>query len=135
MDYQEIWNRMEWNKVYTARELMVAPASLIAMKKRGLVEIIGEKPNKYIKIRNKYDEICSFVRKVRDELEKEFHDKLEQLHIDISDIYFVTWTKDAELGMLCRIKNSAIVDCYDKVYNTNDIVRVVCSGREFKFNE
>lgn len=130
MDYQEVWNKMEWNKVYTARELLVAPASLAAMERRGLVEKIEGKPNKYFKIRNKYDEIYSFVNKVRNKLEKE-----KETHIDIYDLYFVTWTKDAKLGMLCRIKNSAIVDCYDKVYNTNDIVRVVCSGREFILND
>lgn len=56
MDYQEIWNKMEWNKVYTAKELLVAPASLAAMERRGLVEKVGVKPNKYIKIRNKYNE-------------------------------------------------------------------------------
>lgn len=135
MDYQEIWNKMEWNKVYTARELLVAPASLAAMKRRGLVEIIEGKPKKYIKIRNKYNEIYSFVDKVRNELENERRTEEEIVHIDITDMYFVTWTKGAKLGMFCRIKNSAIVDCYDKVYNTNDIVRVVCSGREFKFND
>lgn len=136
MDYQEIWNEMEWNKVYTARELLVAPASLTAMERRGLVEKVGVKPNKYIKIRNKYNEIYSFVSRVRDELVLEKENELENIsHIDISDVYFVAWTKDAELGMLCRIKNSAVVDCYDKVYNTNDIVKVVCSGREFNFND
>ena len=135
MDYQEIWNKMEWNKVYTARELLVAPASLAAMKRRGLVEIIEGKPKKYIKIRNKYNEIYSFVDKVRNELENERRTEEEIVHIDISDMYFVAWTKGAELGMFCRIKNSAVVDCYDKVYNTNDIVRVVCNGREFNFNE
>ena len=130
MDYQEVWNKMEWNKVYTAKELLVAPASLAAMERRGLVKKVGVKPNKYVKIRNKYNEICSFVSGVHDELAKE-----RETHIDISDVYFVTWTKDAELGMFCRIKNSAVVDCYDKVYNTNDIVRVVCSGREFILND
>ena len=135
MDYQEIWNKMEWNKVYTARELLVAPASLAAMKRRGLVEIIEGKPKKYIKIRNKYNEIYSFVSEVRNELEKEKETEEELIHIDISDMYFIAWTKNAELGMLCRIKNSAIVDCYDKVYNTNDIVRVVCSGRELILND
>ena len=135
MDYQEIWNEMEWNKIYTAKELLVAPASLTAMERRGLVKKVGVKPNKYVKIRNKYNEIYPFVSKVRDELEKERETEEEIIHIDISDMYFVAWTKDAELGMLCRIKNSAIVDCYDKVYNTNDIVRIMCSGREFNFNE
>lgn len=135
MDYQEIWNKMEWNKVYTARELLVAPASLAAMERRGLVKNVGVKPNKYIKIRNKYNEIYSFINKVRNELEKERRIEEEIVHIDIYDMYFVAWTKDAELGMFCRIKNSAVVDCYDKVYNTNDIVRVVCSGRELNFND
>lgn len=135
MDYQEIWNEMEWDKVYTARELLVAPASLTAMERRGLVKKVGVKPNKYVKIRNKYNEIYSFVDKVRNELENERETEEEIIHIDISDMYFVAWTKDAELGMLCRVKNSAVVDCYDKVYNTNDIVKVMCSGREFNFKD
>lgn len=135
MDYQEIWNEMEWDKVYTAKELLVAPASLTAMERRGLVKKVGVQPNKYIKIRNKYNEIYSFVNKARNELEKERETEEEIVHIDMLDMYFITWTKDAELGMLCRIKNSAVVDCYDKVYNTNDIVRIVCSGREFILND
>lgn len=48
--YNRVYSQMEDNTYYTAKELGVAAASLTAMAKRGMVEVIKGKPNKYIKV-------------------------------------------------------------------------------------
>ena len=112
MDYYEIWNKMEWDVVYTAKDLLVAPASLLAMERRGMVKLVAMKPNRYIKKRNAAIDIAKIVE-----------DK---------DAYFSVWKVGEKMGMMCRFKNNTIVDCWDKPYDASDVERILYKGKEVK---
>lgn len=115
MDYNEIWNKMEWNKDYTAKDLTISPASMLAMERRGMVKKVAVKPNRYMKQRNTAIDIAKIVE-----------DK---------DVYFTVWKVGKTMGMMCRFKNNSIVDCWDKPYDVSGVNRVLYKGKEVELYE
>lgn len=70
--YNRVYSQMEDNTYYTASELDVAAASLTAMAKRGMVEVIKGRPNKYIKVKinsntTNLNTILENLKQVKDE--------------------------------------------------------------------
>ena len=62
VDYKVIYDKMDWDVVYTASQLGVAAASLTAMSKRGMVEVIDGKPKKYRKVFSPLSKILEAVQ-------------------------------------------------------------------------
>lgn len=92
-------------KPATAAQIGLAAATLSAMARRGLVEVIPGKPNKYRRIDNPAFKIYQL---------------LEENKYDY-DEFFMLRKKDAKLGMLCYIKGGEIVDCWGKKYDLTDV--------------
>lgn len=112
-DYNEIYNRMQFNIEYTATELNVSGATMTAMANRGLVRKIAAKPCRYAKIENKMAKIMDIV--------KQFADKE----------YFTLFRREEKLGMFCRIKAGCIVDAWDKAYDVSNVYKVKIANKEF----
>ena len=99
----------------TAAQIGLAAATLSAMARRGLVEVIPGKPNKYRRIDNPAIRI---------------HQLLEENKNDF-DEFFTLRKKDAKLGMLCYIKGGEIVDCWGKRYDLTDVNYLELRTRSF----
>lgn len=89
----------------TAAQIGLAAATLSAMARRGLIEVIPGKPNKYRRIDNPTTRIHQLLEENKDDFEE----------------FFMLRKKDAQLGMLCYIKGGEIVDCWGKRYDLTDV--------------
>ena len=113
MDYSK-YNQIPTEPA-TAKEIGLAAATLSAMARRGLVEVIHGKPNKYRRIENPAIKI---------------HQLLEENKNDF-DEFFTLRKKGTELGMLCYVKGGEIVDCWGKIYDLTDVIRIEFRTRSF----
>lgn len=111
MDYLEIYDRMEFNKEYTAKELGVAAASMTAMVRRGLVQKVGNySPNRYIKTQNTLKAILDILK-------------------DYPDVeYFTLYKSTQKLGMICSVSNSTVKDCWGNNYDLSNVNMMVVKG-------
>lgn len=111
-DYPSIYSSMEEDKWYTAAELGVAAASLNAMNKRGMVEVLKGKPNQYRKIKSVLPTILSILSKEKPD-------------------FFTLYRKKGTVGMLCSLKNNQILDCWGKPYPIINITYMTIETKEF----
>ena len=89
----------------TASQIGLAAATLSAMARRGFVEVIPGKPNKYRRIDNPAIKIYQLLEENKNDF----------------DEFFMLRKKDAQLGMLCYIKGGEIVDCWGKRYDLTGV--------------
>jgi hypothetical protein len=99
----------------TAKEIGLAAATLSAMARRGLVEVISGKPNKYRRIENPAIRIYQLLEENKSDF----------------DEFFTLRKKDTTLGMLCYIKGGEVVDCWGKRYDLTDVIRIEFRTRSF----
>ena len=113
VDYSAVVAKMRAGVSYTAKELGVTTQSLMAMERRGLVKCVADNsPKRYELVEgNSTGEVMALVKKYIGDKE-----------------YFGVYKKGASYGMLCRIKNNTIVDCYDKPYDMNGVDRIRVNG-------
>ena len=111
VDYKVIYDKMDWDVVYTASQLGVAAASLTAMSKRGMVEVIDGKPKKYRKVFSPLSKI------------------LEAVQGRTSD-YFFLHKEGNPIGMLCSDRNGKIYDCWGNEYDVSDVSMVEVDRKE-----
>lgn len=112
-DYNSIWNSMEDDIAYTATELGVAAASLTAMSKRGLVEVIKGKPNRYKKKSSVLPKILSILSQEQPE-------------------FFTLYSDKNSIGMLCSLKKNQIVDCWGNPYSIDGIKFMTIKRKEYE---
>ena len=110
--YMSVWNTMEDDKWYTAKELGMAAASMSAMVRRGLVVDRTGKPKQYKKTVSTLAKILEVLK------DKEFE-------------YFVLYKTDRQLGMLCSLKNEQVLDCWEKPYDLTNVYKLVVKHQEF----
>ena len=113
---------MDWNKYNqvptepaTAKEIGLAAATLSAMARRGFVEVIPGKPNRYRRIEGAAVKIFQLLEQNKD-IFKEF---------------FSVKKKGAKLGMLCYLKQGDIVDCWGNRYDVTGVYEVRIGQRYF----
>jgi hypothetical protein len=99
----------------TASQIGLAAATLSAMARRGLVEVIPGKPNKYRRIDNPSIRIYQLLEE----------------HKEDFDEFFMLKKKDAPYGMLCSLKKGTIMDCWGKEYNLTDVNYLQIGKKEF----
>lgn len=99
----------------TAKEIGLAPATLGAMVRRGLVEVLTGKPNKYRRIPNKAVTIYQLLEQNKDDFEE----------------FFMLHRKDAPYGMMCSLQKGEIVDCWGERMDLSDIDRLETRKRKF----
>ena len=114
--YTEVYNNMQDNIWYTAKELGVAPATMTALVNRNLVVKDDScSPKKYLKINNPLCQIIEII-----EQEKAL------------DKYFTLYKKDEKLGMFCIIKNDKVLDCWDNPYDLNNVYKLEVNKKFFE---
>ena len=106
--YVTIWKQMLPEKWYTAAELDVASASLIAMVARNMVEAQPTSPKRYRKLVTAATALLCFLDEHRNEI----------------DTYFDVYCRNSRLGMLCSMKNGVVLDCWEKPYDISTAYRV-----------
>lgn len=89
----------------TAAQIGLAAATLSAMARRGLVEVIPGKPNKYRRIDNPSIKIYQLLEEYKEDFEE----------------FFMLKKKDAPYGMLCSLKKGTIMDCWGKEYDLTNV--------------
>lgn len=100
----------------TAAQIGLAAATLSAMARRGLVEVIPGKPNKYRRIDSPILTILRLCEENKDDYGEFFH-----LH-----------RKGEKLFMLCSLKDNTILDCWGKPYDVSTVDKVEFRTRKFE---
>lgn len=100
----------------TAAEIGMAAATLSAMARRGLVEVLVGKPNKYRRAANPAVRIYQLLEENKEDYEE----------------FFVLRKKDSQYGMMCSLKKGEIVDCYGEKYDLSDVIRLELRTKVFE---
>ena len=104
------------NEYKTASEIGIASATLCAMARRGLVEVLEGKPKKY----RKCDSPALRVLRLCEENKDDFGE------------FFVVYRRDEILGMLCSLSKSGdVLDCWGEKYDLTNAVSVSFRTRRF----
>lgn len=113
---------MDWEKYNkipeefaTAREIGLAAATLMAMARRGFVEVKEGSPKKYKKSNNPSIKIYMLCEQNKDDY----------------DTYFTLRKSTEKLGMLCSISNNTVVDCWGNPYDLTNVNRVEFRTKKF----
>jgi hypothetical protein len=109
----------KYNKVpaefTTASAIGLSAATLSAMARRGLVEVLPGKPNKYRRIENSVIKVYQLLEENKD---------------DYSE-FFTLRKRNATLGMLCWLKGGEVVDCWGNKYDLSDVVSLELRTKKF----
>lgn len=100
----------------TAREIGLAAATLGALARRGLVEVLDTTPKQYRRVSGS----AARVYQLCEENKSDY------------DTYFSLYKKDKKIGMLCSIVNNTIVDCWGNPYDLTDVCRVEFRTKKFE---
>lgn len=90
----------------TAKEIGIAAATLGAMARRGLVEVLDTTPKQYRRIANPAL-------------------KIYQLYEKHEDDFFVLYKKNENIGMLCSMSKGDVIDCWGNKYDLTNVCRAV----------
>jgi hypothetical protein len=114
---------MDWNKYEqipeefaTAREIGLAPQTLAAMARRGLVEILDTVPKQYKRINSSSVRIYQLCEENSKNL--------------FGSTYFILYKSNQKIGMLCSIVNNTIVDCNGVPYNLENVNKIKFKNKE-----
>lgn len=114
---------MDWEKYNkvpkeyaTAKEIGLAAASLGALARRGLVEVLDGSPKRYRQVASPQVTVYRLI----DENKKEF------------DEFFTLRKEGAPYGMLCSLDASGdVVDCWGKKYDLTNVNYARFGRKEF----
>lgn len=99
----------------TAAQIGLAAATLSAMARRGFIEVIPGKPNKYRRIENPIIKIYQLLDEHKSEIGQ----------------MFLLKKKDAPYGMYCSLKQEKIMDCWGKEYDLTNVNYLQIGKKEF----
>jgi hypothetical protein len=99
----------------TAAQIGLAAATLSAMARRGLVEVIPGKPNKYRRIDSPVIRVYQLLEEHKSELGE----------------FFVLRRAGAKLGMMCSLKQGKVMDCWGKEYDLTNVDYAKIGGKEY----
>ena len=100
----------------TARQIGLAPATLGAMARRGLIEVKDTTPKQYRKNNSPAAKIYRLL-----EQNKEDYDN-----------YFTLRKSNEKLGMLCSILNNTVVDCWGSPYDLSSVTKLELRTKTFE---
>ena len=104
------------NKYITAKEAGMAPATLLAMSRRGLVKVQDTCPKTYCRINSVAAKIYYLC----------------ELHADKYGEYFTIYKDNPNYGMFCSIINNIVCDCWGNPYDLTN--STIIKFRQYKFN-
>ena len=113
---------MDWSKYLaiptteyrTAKEIGMAPATLMAMGKRKLVEVQDTTPKRYRRINSTAAKIYYLCEKYAEQY----------------DTYFGLHSEGEKYGMLCSIINNTVCNCWNKPIDVEQYT-IIRLGRKY----
>ena len=114
---------MDWSKYdkipeefATAREIGLAPQTLAALYRRGLVDVLDTVPKQYKRKNGSSVKIYQLCEENSKNL--------------FGSTYFILYKSNQDLGMLCSISNNTIVDCWGNFYSLENVNRIKFKNKE-----
>ncbi len=105
INWFELLKSMSDTEYKTAKELGVAAQSLTAMVRRGYVEKLNSAPTKYRKADKAKYYIMAF----------------EYINKHPNKNHYDFYKSNEKLGMMCSIKGNDIMDCYDNIWDLENL--------------
>ena len=100
----------------TASQIGLAAATLGALARRGLVEVLDTTPKQYRKVSGGAAKVYMLIEQNKDDF----------------DTYFCLRKKDKKIGMLCSYSKNTVLDCWGKPYDLTDVNRIDFKTRSFE---
>ena len=104
------------NEYKTASQIGLAAATLGALARRGLVEVLDTTPKQYRKVSGGAAKVYMLIEQNKDDF----------------DTYFCLRKKDKKIGMLCSYSKNTVLDCWGKPYDLTDVNRIDFKTRSFE---
>ena len=103
----------------TASQIGLAAATLGALARRGLVEVLDTVPKQYRKVSGNVSQIYELITQNKDDY----------------DTYFCLRKADKKIGMLCSFSKDTILDCWGKPYDLTGVNQIDFNTRTFYIKE
>ena len=103
----------------TASQIGLAAATLGALARRGLVEVLDTVPKQYRKVGGNISKIYELVTQNKDDY----------------DTYFCLRKKGKKVGMLCSFSKDKILDCWGNPYDLAGVNQIDFNTRTFYIQE
>lgn len=100
----------------TAKDIGLAPQTLAAYARRGMVEATNTSPKQYRRIDNSAVKVYEFLAANRNKYNQ----------------YFTLYKLGEPLGMMCSIVGGEVVDCWGKKYDLTGVITVEIKGTIYK---
>ena len=99
----------------TASQIGLPAATLGALARRGMVEVLDTVPKQYRKAQGSAAKIYMLIEQNKDDY----------------DTYFGLTKAGKKVGMLCSFSKNTVLDCWGKPYDLTDVVRIDFRTRSF----
>lgn len=99
----------------TASQIGLPAATLGALARRGMIEVLDTVPKQYRKSPGNIAKIYSLIEQNKDNY----------------DTYFCLRKSDRKIGMLCSFSKNTVLDCWGKPYDLTNVVRIDFRTRSF----
>lgn len=99
----------------TASQIGLPAATLGAMARRGMVEVLDTSPKQYRKVPGNISKIYALIEQNKDDF----------------TTYFTLRKLNKKIGMLCSFSKNTILDCWGKPYDLTDVNRIDFNTRSF----
>ena len=100
----------------TASQIGLPAATLGALARRGMVEVLDTVPKQYRKASGAAAKIYTLIEQNKDDF----------------DTYFCLRKSNRKIGMLCSYSKSTVLDCWGKPYDLTNVIRIDFNTRSFE---
>lgn len=99
----------------TASQIGLPAATLGALARRGMIEVLDTTPKQYRKASGNISKIYMLIEQNKDDY----------------DTYFCLRKSDRKIGMLCSFSKNTVLDCWGNPYDLTNVNRIDFNTRSF----
>lgn len=99
----------------TASQIGLPAATLGALARRGMIEVLDTTPKQYRKVLGNIAKIYLLIEQNKDDY----------------DTYFCLRKSDRKIGMLCSFSKNTVLDCWGNPYDLTNVNRIDFNTRSF----
>ena len=100
----------------TASQIGLPAATLGALARRGMIEVLDTVPKQYRKVFGNISKIYTLIEQNKDDFET----------------YFTLRKADRKIGMLCSFSKNTVLDCWGNPYDLTGVNRIDFKTRSFE---
>lgn len=100
----------------TASQIGLPAATLGALARRGMIEVLDTTPKQYRKASGNIAKIYTLIEQNKDDY----------------DTYFCLRKSDRKIGMLCSYSKNKVLDCWGNPYDLANVNRIDFNTRSFE---